>query len=387
MSAMRQAAALGLALMLGPAATLAGAQEPRLAIVSPTASDFVSDRVAIQVRVEPAEAAAGVAEYVYYVDGKEVCRTAARGACEWDAGPVVRAHQVRVVATLAAGGRLVSSLRTRAIEVAEQAAVRRVQVPVVVTNRDGGFVPGLKGDAFTLAEDGRAQTIAHFSDEDAPLAVTLAFDLSESMRDALPELKAAVAGFARKLPANAQASFLAFNDEMYPLGRPGDTIPRRLEILQGLQAFGSTALYDAVLRGLDDLSRVPGRRTLVVFTDGDDSASKATQAQVREAVESSDASIYFVALGRGRETETLLKGMDDLATVSGGRALQAEKASELDRRFTEVLSDLSHQYLIGYEPTNAAQDGRWRKIDVRLKSANGHRVRARVGYRAPVVAK
>lgn len=387
MKAIRLTAAIGLALMLAPGATRAGAQDPRLTIVSPTATDYVSDRVAIQVRVEPPEAASGVSEYVYYVDGKEVCRTAARSACDWDAGPVVRAHQVRVVATLAAGGRLVSSLRTRAIEVSEQAAVRRVQVPVVVMNRDGAFVPGLKGDAFTLAEDGRAQTIAHFSDEDAPLAVELAFDLSESMRDALPDLKAAVAGFAKKVPANAQVTLLAFNDEMYPLGRPGDTIPRRLEILQGLQAFGSTALYDAVLHGLDDLARVPGRRALVVFTDGDDSASKATQQQVREAVESSDASIYFVALGRGREVETLLKGMDDLASLSGGRALQAEKASELDRRFTEVLTDLSHQYLLGYEPTNAAQDGRWRKIDVRLKNANGQRVRARIGYRAPTVAK
>ncbi len=81
MSAIRRTAAFGLIAVLATGATRAGAQEARLTIVSPTATDYVSDRVAIQVRVEPPEAAAGVSEYVYYVDGKEVCRTAARSAC------------------------------------------------------------------------------------------------------------------------------------------------------------------------------------------------------------------------------------------------------------------------------------------------------------------
>ena len=360
------------------------AQEPRLVIVSPSATDYVSDRVAIDVHVAPPEVATAVTEYVYFVDGKEACRApGAAPACVWDAGAVVRAHQVRVVATLATGSRLVASVRTKAIDIAESAAVRRVQVPVVVTSRDGGFVPGLKAEAFSLSEDGRPQAIAHFSDENAPLVVELAFDLSESMRVALPDLKAAVAGFARRLPATSRVTLLAFNEDIFTLGQPGDSLERRLELLTTLECFDNTALYDAIVRGLDDLSRASGRRALVVFTDGDDSASRATHAQVRSAVEGSDASVYFVALGRGREVETLVKGMDDLAALSGGRTLQAEKASELDRRFSDVLTELAHQYLIGYEPSNAALDGRWRKIDVRLKDGGGRRVRARVGYRAP----
>lgn len=363
------------------------AQDVRLVIVSPTSSDYVSDRVTIETRIDPPEAAATISEYVYYVDGKEVCRTASRTPCAWEAGAIVRAHQLRVVASRPGQERLVASVRTRAIDIAEHTAVRRVQVPVVVTDRNGRFVGGLGADAFTLAEDGQAQAISHFSDEDAPLAVELAFDLSDSMSSALPDLKAAVAAFARRMPPSARVSLLAFNDEMFTVGRDGDTLEQRLEILQKLQAIGNTALYDAIVRGLDDVGRASGRRALVVFTDGDDSASRATKAQVREAVEASDASVYFVALGRGREVETLLAGMEELATLSGGRALQAQKIADLDQRFREVLGELSHQYLLGYEPSNPTPDGRWRKIDVRMKNPGSLRLRARTGYRSPTATK
>lgn len=368
-------------------ARAAAAQDARLVIVSPTAADYVSDRVTIEIRVDPPEAASAISELTYFVDGREVCRTTARTPCAWDAGATVRAHQVRVVATRPGQDRLVASVRTRAIDIAEHTAVRRVQVPVVVTHRDGGFVGGLQAEAFTLTEDGRAQNISHFSSEEAPLVVELAFDLSDSMREALPDLKAAVAAFARRMPPSARVSLLAFNDEMFTVGRAGDTLEQRLEILQQLQAIGNTALHDAIIRGLDDVARAPGRRAVVVFTDGDDSASRATKSQVREAVEASDAAVYFVALGRGREVETLLAGMEELATLSGGRALQAPRIADLDQRFREVLTELSHQYLLGYEPADAAFDGRWRKIDVRLRNASGARVRARAGYRAPTAPK
>ena len=140
-------------LLAGVPATFA--QTPRLVIASPTAGDYVSDRVPIDVRLEPTDAAPVVTEHVFYADGKEVCRVPgpARPVCVWDAGAVVTSHQLRVVATLAAGGRLVASVRTRAIDVAENTSVRVVQVPVVATDRDGRFAAGLTRDAFSLTED------------------------------------------------------------------------------------------------------------------------------------------------------------------------------------------------------------------------------------------
>ncbi|MGE0360522.1 MAG: VWA domain-containing protein [Vicinamibacterales bacterium] len=373
----------GLALAATPGVTPA-AQAPSLSILTPADGEYVSDRVAIEARVEPAERTGDVTGYVFFADGREVCRVEAGGRprCVWDAGPIVRAHQLRVVATLADGARLVATRRTPALDVVERTAVRVVQVPAIVTDRDGGFVRGLSRDAFRLVEDGVPQTIQHFSSEEAPLELVLALDVSQSMGEALPALKQAVGEFVTRLPPGAAVSLVAFNDEMFPIGQPSDTVARRLEMLGHLQPFGGTALYDVMMRGFADLSRGSGRRALVIFTDGDDQSSRATRAQVQSAVEASDVALYFVALGRGQEVEQLLDGMDGLATLSGGRVLRAARSGQLGERFGDVLAELSHQYLIGYAPTNGAADGRWRKIDL-TSPRRDLRIRARQGYRAP----
>jgi Ca-activated chloride channel family protein len=362
----------------------ARAQDATLVIVEPAAGDYVSDRVRIDVRVEPDARARDVTSYTFYADGREVCRIdgPARPRCEWDAGSIVRAHQLRVVATLADGSRLVATRRTRALDVVESTAVRVVQVPAVVTDRRGAVVRGLTRDAFALSEDGVPQTIQHFASEDAPLELVLALDVSASMAEALPDLRRAVGQFVRQLPPQATIGLVAFNDEMFPIGQATDPIEKRLAILDRLQAFGATALYDVMMRGLDGLARGSGRRALVVFTDGDDQASRATRAQVRAAAEASDVTVYFVALGRGQAVEQLREGMEELATLTGGRALRADRTAQLDERFGEVLAELAHQYLIGYAPTNVGADGRWRRIDLKLRQSD-LRIRARLGYRAP----
>ena len=374
--------------VLAPLAALAAmvslhAQDSRLVIVSPTASQYVSDRVRIELRVEGLADGARVVSYTFYADGREVCRVAAPAppVCEWDAGSVVKAHQVRAVATLSDGWRLVATTRTRAIDVAESAAVRVVQVPAVVTDRRGDFVPGLTREAFVLTENGVPQAIQHLTSEEAPLHIVMALDLSQSMAEALADMKRAVGDFVKRLPQNATVSLMAFNDEMYPVGQPTDTLERRLEILGRLPAFGGTALHDAMIRGLDDLARSSGRRALVAFTDGDDQSSRSTREQLRAAVEASDVSVYFVALGRGSNIDSLLESMDGVATLSGGRALRADKVEQLGARFDAVLSELSHQYVLGYTPSNSVLDGAWRTIDVRLTRGN-LRVRSRLGYRA-----
>jgi Ca-activated chloride channel family protein len=243
-------------------------------------------------------------------------------------------------------------------------------------------VRGLTVEAFAVSEDGVPQSIQHFASEDAPLELVLALDVSASMAEALGDLRRAVGQFVRQLPAQARLSLVAFNDEMFPIGQPTDPIERRLAILDRLQPFGGTALYDVMMRGLDDLSRGSGRRALIVFTDGDDQASRATRAQVRTAAEASDVTVYFVALGRGHALEQLREGMEELATLSGGRALHAARTAQLDERFAEVLAELAHQYLIGYAPSNVALDGTWRRIEVRMGRSD-LRIRTRLGYRAP----
>src|SRR5688500_5411407 len=181
-----------LGLTLGAPLT-AAAQKPQVHITSPATDEFMSGLTQLRAHVEPDGAATSL---VFFVDGRQVCSVAAQPfQCDWDAGEAVREHQVRAVAHLSAGGRVVRTIRTRSLGIAEKVDVDIVQVTVTVTDQDGEFVSGLPQSAFHVAEDEQPQTIIHFASEDAPLELIVAIDIRGSMAGAMPKLKRAVKDF------------------------------------------------------------------------------------------------------------------------------------------------------------------------------------------------
>jgi len=246
----------------------------------------------------------------------------------------------------------------------------------------GRFIKDLPSSAFRLLEDNVPQKITHFSAEGSPLELVVAVDVSASMTNAMPQLKAAVKKFLGALGPNDQVTLTAFNDSMFTLTRRETSPQQRLRAVDRLAPWGGTALYDVMIRGLQQLSRQPGRRVLVVFSDGDDKSSHATLEGVEQAVRASDATLFMVALGHGVRNATIKSGIERLVNLSGGRALFVERSDQLDGPFAQILEELSNQYLIGYESTNPRRDGAWREIKIELP---GHRyaVRARQGYNAP----
>lgn len=371
-----------LAVALGAAAAVA--QPPiQIRIVSPPANAYVSDRITLEAIIEPASRRREVSEVVFFADAMQVCRTSdvQRPQCAWESGALVKSHLIRAVATLASGGRVVSSIRTRGIDYADSVDVRAVQVNVAVLDRRGNFVRGLTKDHFRLREDDVPQTITNFADENSPLELVLAVDISASMASAMGDLKAAVREFLSQLRPVDQVTLVAFNEEMFMLARRATGAADRERGVEALEAWGSTALYDAIGRSLEELSTQPGRRGLVVFSDGEDSASQTTLEAVDRAIRASDATLFTVALGRGRDSEQLRKTLDALAEPSGGRVVVADRADGLRRAFGEVLQDLQHQYLLGYQSTNAKLDGTWRRLSVEVPGGQ-FRVRARQGYLA-----
>jgi Ca-activated chloride channel homolog len=365
-------------------APLASFQAPTLQVVSPPDGSYVSDRIMLEARVEPRERRADVKEITFFADGRLVCRTTNidRPQCAWDAGALIRAHQIRVVATLANGERLVATRRTREIDVNEAVSVQVVQVNALVSDRSGKFVTGLKPAQFRVTENGVPQKIVHFEAEEAPLEIVVAMDISGSMGIALEELKAAVRQFLLKLKPVDQVTLVAFNEEMFVLTQRESDPAKLSAAVDRLTTWGGTTLYDAIIRSVDLLSRQQGRRSLVVFSDGEDQSSQASFAAVDRALRGSDATLYMVALGRGRQEANLRETLDALAEPTGGRALFAEKPSELGDAFAELLNELTNQYLLGFESTNAAKDGLWRKLEVDVPGTP-YRVRARQGYFAP----
>ena len=367
-----------LAWCVAAAALLSGqAPEVTLTIESPTGDMYVSGGTPLRAKTDPADAATTV---TFFVDGRQACALKSPPwECDWDAGARVAEHQVRAVATLRSGARLVQTVRTRTIGYTERVNVDVVQVTVTVSDGHGKFVPNIPRASFHVFEDNRIQEISHFTSEDIPLELLVAIDISGSMGPSMGKLKAAVKEFLSDVPAQDQVTLLGFNDSIFTLTRKQTNLAERARAVDRLASWGSTALYDVVLRGVEMLGRQVGRKALVIFTDGEDQGSHATLGDVERKLQSSDVTLYMIGQGRGVTMEPLKKVMERIANPTGGRALFTESIDELHGAFGELLDELSNQYLIGYASTNPVHDNGWRRI--RVEVDGHHEVRARQGYR------
>ena len=356
----------------------APADGPQLKILSPGDDAYVSGSTLLRARVEPPDA---VVSLTFFVDGRQACAlTRVPFECEWDAGATIAEHQVRAVAAMKGGARVVQTIRTKAVGYAERVDVDVVQVTVSVSDSRGRFVKGIPQDAFHVQEDGRPQAITHFASEDVPLELVAAIDISGSMAPAMPKVKTAVKEFLAEVPAQDRVTLLGFNDSIFTLTRKATDTTERMKAVDRLAPWGSTALYDVLLRGVDILGRQTGRKALVVFTDGEDQGSHATINDVERRMQSSDVTLYMIGQGRGVTMDSLKKVMERLSAPTGGRAIFTDSLDELHTAFADLLDELSNQYLLGYQSSNNRRDDAWRRI--RVDVDGHHEVRARQGYRA-----
>ena len=375
----RSHAALSLLLAVASVSS-AWTASPQVRIVSPAEGALISGPTTLRADVDPSSLASSA---VFFVDGRQVCTaTEPPFECEWDAGPRIASHQVRLVVNLATGGRVVQTVRTAGARFAETVDVDVVQVTVTVMDERGRYVRGLPPSAFHVMEDGRPQNVSHFYAQDAPLELVVAVDISSSMRPAMPAMKKAVSGLLGAVPPRDRVTLLGFNDAVFALAPRSADSAERERAIEGLAAWGSTALYESILKGVEILKAQPGRKALLVFTDGEDQGSHVTVAEVEQWLQSSDLILYMIGQGQGVTREPLKKLMERLSRPTGGRALSTNSIDELRDSFNELLDEMSNQYVLGYQPTNSARDDRWRQIKVDVE---GHpRVRARQGYRATV---
>jgi Ca-activated chloride channel homolog len=366
------------------AAAALGAQEPApvLRIASPAADAYLSGPVRLVAHVDPGPLQRLVDQVTFFAAGRQVC-TLVRPPfeCDWDAGDRVVEQQIRAVAQMKDGSRLVGSVRTRGLQYAEVTDVDAIQVTAVVTDRDGRFVRGLKVDDFKVFEDDQPQTITHFASENIPLELVTAIDISSSMTDALPAVKVAAKRFLSGLQPHDQTTVLGFNENIFTLARRATDQATRERAVDRLAPWGGTALYDVILKSIDLLGRQSGRRAIVLFSDGDDQSSHATFEAAMARAESSDATIYPVGQGRAVRSPELQRLMRRRADVSGGRAFFTDDQPSLDATFNEILEDLRSQYLLTYTPPASRRDGNYHRIKV--VTARGDKVRARLGYRLP----
>lgn len=377
----RKATPVAMLVVVAVAVLCSQAAPARLRIASPAEGSYLAGTVRLLAEIDPLSAMRDVAKITFFADGSQVCAlTAPPFECDWDAGERIRAHQIRVVATMRDGQRLIQTAMTKDLEYVETVDVDLVQVTTVVTDDRGRFVAGLTKKDFTVSEDGKPQRITNFSDGTTPLELVSAIDVSSSVQTALPGMKKAAARFLAGLDARDRVTVLGFNDNIFTLARRSTDAAVRDRAIGRLAAWGGTALYDAIVKSVDLVGGQSGRRSIVLFTDGDDQSSRVPVDDALAQVEASDAMIYAIGAGRAIHDKNLQKLLQRITRTSGGRAFFADGPSALDGVFADILDDLHHQYTLAYPAPHDRRDGVWHRLKVDVAGGKYH-VRARQGYR------
>lgn len=271
------------------------------------------------------------------------------------------------------------------------AQVDLVALDVCVRDAAGRFVPDLSASDFVVLENGKPQQLTFMAPADGvPLTVVLLIDRSGSMHGTKLEYALDAANeFAALLGPDDRLEIIGFNDQAQRLHAFGDDVRKVPAALRPLWAVGSTAMYDALLVGVNALQRARGgqlpdtREAIVLLSDGEDVSSRVDFQEAQGALRRSGAIVYAVSLRVGLDGRWLGPNWPMLAVArdSGGRAAGVE-AHELADLYREINTELRHMYRLGYVSADERRDGAWRNVAVRLRSREAH-IRTRAGYYAP----
>ena len=267
-----------------------------------------------------------------------------------------------------------------------------ILVNASVSDRRQRFVTGLGKDQFQVFEDGVQQTVTQFSNVDLPASIGLVVDTSGSMTDKIIKAKDALITFLKTSNQQDEYFLLPFaNRPVLSTELTTDTarIQNRVAFMH---AGGATTLYDAIYLGLEKIKQGHNaKKALLLVTDGEDTASRYSLADVRDALKEADCQIFVIGiLSPGLPNDNLGFSVSDLladmADMTGGTAFFPSSASDLPDICEQIAREIKSEYLLGYTPSNAARDGRWRKIKVRVHAPNENRsfsIHAKTGYYAP----
>jgi VWFA-related protein len=259
-----------------------------------------------------------------------------------------------------------------------------VSVTAVVFDKKGRFIRDLGTEDVQLYEDGVLQKVDYFREassdegERVPLSVVLALDTSGSMNQAMRFLQEAVLNFVYKLEEVDTAMVVSFNDSVKGSAEFTGDLDRLERFVDGLQPWGGTSLYDAIHYGLNRIRDEPGRKAVIVFSDGADTTSMMRDRDVVDYARAVEATVYcigFKGMGRGGSPRGFLK---KIAKETGGQFFAPGDIGDLIKVFNEISDELKNHYLLAYTPKREA-DGSWREIELKV-SRPDTKVRVRKGY-------
>ena len=261
---------------------------------------------------------------------------------------------------------------------------------VTVTDRRGNFVTDLKPEDLEIVEEGAPQEIQLFTrgdeTETAPeMHIGLVFDTSGSMGDDITLARSAAVKFLNTLTDAKDMTLVDFDTEVRVSKFEQASFPRLVERIRARKPDGLTALYDAIGVYLTGAADDSGRKILVMFTDGGDTRSTTTFSKLVTMLRASDATVYaigFLEHQPGAMRSEQRQRISQIALETGGEAFFPSEMKQVEDAYAKILKQIRAQYTIGYVSSNRKQDGRWRKVEIKVKRADiaGPRIQARKGY-------
>jgi len=277
-----------------------------------------------------------------------------------------------------------------------------VNVDVLVTTKDGQFVPNLKKDNFRVLEDGVAQTVSNFNISEAPITAVLLVEFASTNYYFMVDALNASYAFANTLKKDDWVAVVSYDMKpriMVDFTQDKRAVYGALNQLR-MPGFAETNLFDALYDTLDRVDRIEGRKYVILVTTGVDTFSKLNLDQIMKKIKATkDVTIFPVSVGFAvrQYCETHRCGythgvgipvsnmdylqadneMNTFARLTGGRAYFPRFEAELPEIFHDIAGDIRNQYNLTYHPTNNKLDGTYRKLKVEVVGPDGSPLKVR----------
>jgi Ca-activated chloride channel homolog len=313
----------------------------------------------------------------------------------WNTPRVTRGRLLRTTLPLVAA--LIASAPTGALAQAPviatfKANVELVRVSAVVRDRKGRFVQDLSARDFEVLDEGQPRSIVDFRSDAGAVSIALLFDVSGSMTGQLVNAREAAMHVLSWLePARDEAAIYTFDTELDEVAPFTSAFASLLDAMSAIVPYGATSLHDAIAQTAQQVVKREGqRRAVVVFSDGNDNASRLTPTEVSTLASGIDVPVYIIGIVRSIDNpsdERATSSVDhsafagplaDLATATGGRVFVVSAPAQRSVAARQIVDELRHQYLIAFE--SSGKPG-WHPLVVRANRKDLI-VRARSGYNA-----
>ncbi|HEY7501668.1 MAG TPA: VWA domain-containing protein [Vicinamibacterales bacterium] len=273
-----------------------------------------------------------------------------------------------------------------------------VHFSVIVTDKQGSPITGLKPEDFDVVEEGKPQNIVYFAEGDPndgdklgevlPLRLGLALDSSGSMDRDIVDVRTGAIKFLLSNNSAIDFTLVDFDTEVRVTRYGPDETERLIERIRRRKPDGWTALYDAIGVYLNSIGPQDGQKILLLYTDGGDTRSELTFSDLIDLLKSSDVTVYSIGYLEHQSSSARSQQQSQLqriAAITGGQAFFPTSLKELEKIYEKIQREIAARYSLGYLSSDTRRDGAWRKVEIRLKKPDvkNAKLRTRTGYFAP----